>query len=96
MHHDDEAEDKALIESSLKKHHLIRKHGGATPVGEDAISESLTHQGLVRSDKQEKVRAHGGRLPNQKHHMEAGAVSGEGRLEKIGKEGHDAGKPQAV
>jgi hypothetical protein len=41
-------------------------------------------------------RARGGRLPSQKHHMTAGAVTGEGRLEKIGKKGHNAGKPQEV
>lgn len=64
--HEDAAQDKALIEKTLKD------------------------EGLVRE------RASGGRLPNQKHHMTAGAVTGEGRLEKIGKKPHDAGKPQAV
>jgi hypothetical protein len=64
-------------------------------VGDDAISESMKHQGLVRSNKEEKVRAHGGRLPHQPD-MEGGALSGEGRLNKIGKKGHDAGRPQEV
>lgn len=60
--HEDAAQDKALIEKTLKD------------------------EGLVRE------RAAGGRMP----HMTAGAASGDGRLEKIGKKPHDAGKPQAV
>lgn len=64
--HEDEAQDKALIEKTLKD------------------------EGLVRE------RASGGRLPNQKHHMTAGAATGVGRLEKIGETPKDAGKPQAV
>ncbi len=60
--HDDEAQDKALIEKTLKD------------------------EGLVRE------RAAGGRMP----HMTAGAVTGVGRLEKIGKKPHNAGRPQAV
>lgn len=58
------------------------------------IEESLKAQGLSRSDTPE--RAMGGRLPNQKHHMTAGAVTGIGRLEKIGETPKSAGKPQAV
>lgn len=64
--HEDEAQDKALIEKTLKD------------------------EGLVRE------RAIGGRLPNQKHHMTAGAATGVGRLEKIGEKPKDAGRPQAV
>ena len=34
--------------------------------------------------------------PTGRHHMTAGAATGVGRLEKIGKKPHDAGKPQEV
>jgi len=61
--HKDAAEDKALIEKTLKD------------------------EGLKPAEK--PGRAHGGR-------MTAGAVSGVGRLEKIGDKPHDAGKPQTV
>lgn len=60
--HKDEAQDRALIERTLK------------------------NEGLVRE------RASGGRMP----HMTAGAATGEGRLEKIGKHGKNAGRPQTV
>ena len=64
------------------------------------IMKTLKDQGLVRSDKAEHMglrgRAAGGRLPNQNHHMDAGAVTGVGRLEKIGMKPKSAGKPQAV
>lgn len=60
--HKDEAQDKALIERTLKE------------------------EGLVRE------RASGGRMP----HMTAGAATGEGRLQKIGKEPKSAGRPQTV
>ena len=62
------------------------------------IMKTLKDEGLTHS----KSRAEGGRLvapkrlPSQEHHMTAGSVSGEGRLQKIGKKPHDAGKPQAV
>ena len=64
------------------------------------IKKELKAEGLARSDKAE--RADGGRLvapkrlPSQKHHLDAGAVTGVARLEKIGKKPHDAGKPQPV
>jgi hypothetical protein len=51
-----------------------------------AVEKTLKDEGLVRE------RASGGRMP----HMTAGAATGEGRLEKIGKHGKDAGRPQAV
>lgn len=63
------------------------------------IAESMKAQGLVKSDKEKhfpNMRASGGRLPNQKHHMEAGAANGLGRLEKIGEKPKRAGKAQAV
>jgi len=74
-----------------------RKRGG--PVHSDEkqdkglIHKILKEEGLERSDKPVKVRAHGGHI---KHHMDAGAGSGEGRLEKIGKTAKAAGAPQAV
>lgn len=52
------------------------------------VEESLKEQGLHRSDKAERAR--GG------HVMTAGGHSGVGRLEKIGRAPHDAGKPQVV
>lgn len=73
-----------------------RKRGGR-------VNVELKEEGLERSKKAVhpglEGRASGGavkRLPSQRHHMTAGAVSGEGRLEKIGKKGHNAGRPQAV
>lgn len=61
-HHDDEKEDKALIEKTLKNEGLIRRAGGGKvgPTGGHAAPEKM-------------------KVPS---HMTAGAVSGEGRLEK--------------
>lgn len=69
-----------------------RASGGAVHKDEaqdkDLIQKTLKAEGLVRE------RATGGRMPH--HHMTAGAVTGIGRLEKIGKKPKDAGPPQAV
>lgn len=78
----------------------IRAHGGRVKHADEAedkalIKKELRAQGLIRADHEVK-RAHGGRLPNQKHHMEAGAATGLGRLEKIGEKPKSAGRPQAV
>ena len=59
----------------------------------DLIHKVLKSEGLERNAKN---RAMGGRLPSQKHHMEAGAITGEGRLEKMGKEPKKPSKPQTV
>ena len=68
----------------------LRKHGGHADAKEDAAQIKK----MVKPDALK--RAAGGRLPNQKHHMTAGAVTGEGRLEKIGKKPEKPSRPQAV
>ena len=74
--------------------------GAMPPRASGGRVESLKDEGLSKSDKPEKMplegRAMGGRLVSQKHHMTAGAASGDGRLEKIGKTPKDAGRPQEV
>lgn len=52
------------------------------------IEKTLRDEGLVRE------RANGGGLTDI--HMTAGAASGDGRLQKIGKEPKNAGRPQTV
>lgn len=78
-----------------------RKKGGRVHDDEaqdkELIHKVLRDEGLERSGRCEhKGRATGGRLPNQKHHMTAGAATGPGRLEKIGEKPHNAGRPQVV
>ncbi len=70
-----------------------RARGGKVNHADEAEDKAMI-KGMVKGSALK--RASGGRLPNQKHRMTAGAVTGEGRLEKIGKKAHDAGKSQAV
>jgi len=82
--HSDEAEDKALIEKSLKKHHLVRKDGGSiggSASGDEMMAHSRKEQGL----KAPVVASEGeGHKPKGRHmpHLSGGSVSGVGRLEK--------------
>jgi len=86
VNHPDELQDKQLIMKTLKQEGLIRSNK----------AEKMPIEGRAMGGHVEGVTGPKGRLPSQKHHMTAGAVSGEGRLEKIGEKPKGAGKAQAV
>ena len=86
VNHPDEAEDKKLIQKTLREEGLTR-------------SDKPVKMGLrerAAGGAVEGVMGPKGRLPNQKHHFDAGALSGEGRLQKIGERPKHPPKPQAV
>ena len=88
--HKDEAEDKALIQRTLKAEGLVRSD---KPLKEPLAGETAERASggkIVGSDSRVKW----GNVPS---HMTAGAIAGEGRLEKIKvHESKGDQKPQAV
>ena len=66
-----------------------RKRGGKVSHPDEAEDRAMIKNMIKPSALK---RAHGGKV----HHMTAGAGSGDGRLEKIGKKAKDAGQPQTV
>lgn len=68
-----------------------RAKGGSVEDQGDRIGESMKAQGL-KAPIATGAHMKAPRAPK----MNAGAESGEGRLEKIGKKAHDAGSPQVV
>lgn len=92
--HADEAEDRKLIDKVLHKDKLLPKRARGGGVGdedtEDRIGNSMREQGL----KPSATGSHVEQMP--KRHMTAGAVTGIGRLEKIGEKPKSAGRPQVV
>lgn len=86
--HKDAAADRKLVNKMLKEKGLAKRAAGGSV--EDPTKRNFSSQGLKPSQTGMKV----GQAP--KHKMDAGAASGEGRLEKIGKRAKDAGAPQTV
>ena len=80
-------------EGLIRSDHEVRARGGKVNHADEKEDKAMIKH-MVKSESLKRAR--GGRLPNQKHHMTAGAASGDGRLEKIGKKPHDAGKPQQI
>jgi hypothetical protein len=95
--HADEAEDRKLISEMLRKEEKgeekKRARGGSVTDDEDhedRIGNSLREEGLTRFEAGTHVKP--GKMP----HMEGGAATGIGRLDKIGEKPKRAGRPQTV